>query len=427
MIIVDRRGETGRSNESRRRFFERIKGDLGQSLKSGLNQGKTDGLSSPSIQINKKSISEPSFRFAYDYFLPGEVVVKNYAYNKGDIIEDDLFAMLQAIIDRAGDGEGDGDLEGLDFDILEKEFADLLFKDLELPNFIEKDNPVIDETKFKHAGFIKDGLPSNLNIRRSFIESFSRRIATRGVITNALEEIQKKIDQLEAEGYIRESLIELDELYTLQESLTKKRKSIPFFHDTDLRYNTRVPVIHKITSAVLFLICDVSGSMEEDMKDSARKFFHMFYLFLKHNYQNVEVVFIIHTTDAQEVSEKIFFTTRLSGGTSFLPVYELINKIISTRYNPQRYNIYFCHASDSEAYDGDEAVDLIQRSLIDQLQFGCYLHVQSKYPDYGADFKLKIKNLFEKIKPRHKVAWDSMDIKSDPYRVLRKFFGKRSS
>ncbi|NBW97272.1 MAG: DUF444 family protein [Planctomycetia bacterium] len=48
---------------------------------------------------------------------------------------------------------------------------------------------------------------------------------------------------------------------------------------------------------------DVSGSMGEREKDLAKRFFMLLHLFLKRRYERLDVVFIRHTHDAQEVDE----------------------------------------------------------------------------------------------------------------------------
>ena len=57
----------------------------------------------------------------------------------------------------------------------------------------------------------------------------------------------------------------------------------------------------------MFCLMDVSGSMTQATKDIAKRFFILLYLFLKRNYEKIEVVFIRHHTSAREVDEEEFF------------------------------------------------------------------------------------------------------------------------
>ena len=60
----------------------------------------------------------------------------------------------------------------------------------------------------------------------------------------------------------------------------------------------------------MFCLMDVSGSMTEHMKDLAKRFYTLLYIFLKRRYRHVEIVFIRHTHEAQEVDEETFFHSR---------------------------------------------------------------------------------------------------------------------
>ena len=65
----------------------------------------------------------------------------------------------------------------------------------------------------------------------------------------------------------------------------------------------------------MFCLMDVSASMDEDKKDLAKRFFTLLYLFLTRKYGEVDLVFIRHTDDAEEVDEDTFFHDTRSGGT----------------------------------------------------------------------------------------------------------------
>ena len=70
-----------------------------------------------------------------------------------------------------------------------------------------------------------------------------------------------------------------------------------------------------VAQAVMFCLMDVSGSMTEHMKDLAKRFYMLLYVFLKRRYRHVEIVFIRHTARAEEVDEETFFNGPDTGGT----------------------------------------------------------------------------------------------------------------
>ena len=110
---------------------------------------------------------------------------------------------------------------------------------------------------------------------------------------------------------------------------------IPFLDPIDLRYRNRVRVPVPTAKAVMFCLMDVSGSMDEASKDLAKRFFILLYLFLTRNYEKIDLVFIRHHTQAQEVDEENFFHARETGGTVVSCALVLMDEII-TRATAER-------------------------------------------------------------------------------------------
>jgi hypothetical protein len=65
----------------------------------------------------------------------------------------------------------------------------------------------------------------------------------------------------------------------------------------------------------MFCLMDVSGSMDEGRKELSKRFFILLYLFLTRHYEKIDIVFIRHHTQAQEVDEQNFFHATETGGT----------------------------------------------------------------------------------------------------------------
>ena len=86
----------------------------------------------------------------------------------------------------------------------------------------------------------------------------------------------------------------------------------------------------------MFCLMDVSGSMTEHMKDLAKRFYMLLYVFLKRRYRHVEIVFIRHTDRAEEVDEETFFHGPATGGTVVSTALEEMHEIVRTRYPPGR-------------------------------------------------------------------------------------------
>jgi len=133
----------------------------------------------------------------------------------------------------------------------------------------------------------------------------------------------------------------------------------------------------------MFCLMDVSGSMSEHMKDLAKRFYMLLYVFLTRRYRHVEIVFVRHTDQAEEVDEETFFGSPATGGTLVSSALEAMQQIIAARYRPEDWNIYAAQASDgdnSEA-DGPETARLLLDAILPASQYFAYLEVGESESD----------------------------------------------
>ena len=128
-----------------------------------------------------------------------------------------------------------------------------------------------------------------------------------------------------------------------------------------MRYRKFEPQPKPVAQAVMFCLMDVSGSMTEHMKDLAKRFYVLLYIFLKRRYKHVDVVFIRHTHQAQEVDEDTFFHSPETGGTVVSTALEEMQRVVDERYSPDDWNIYAAQASDGDntASDNDKTAALL--------------------------------------------------------------------
>jgi hypothetical protein len=134
------------------------------------------------------------------------------------------------------------------------------------------------------------------------------------------------------------------ELHGQLDRLHRRRNRLPFLDEVDLRYRNRVWKPEPIARAVMFCLMDVSASMDEDKKDLAKRFFTLLYLFLTRKYGEVDLIFIRHTDDAEEVDEDTFFHDTRSGGTVVYSALELADTIRAERF-ASGWNVYAAQAS----------------------------------------------------------------------------------
>jgi uncharacterized sporulation protein YeaH/YhbH (DUF444 family) len=368
--IIDRRkNNSGKSTGNREKFLKRIKGQIKKSLPDVIsNQSIKDiGNNKGKIKVPIKGINEPSFRInpktgKHDRILPG-----NKEFSEGDKIpkpEED-------------GGDGNGGRKGSKdpsthedeyaINLSREEFLEYFLEDLELPNLIKKDIKNVVEKKLVRAGFTPVGPPSRLNIKRSFKQSLSRQIGVKG-------SLEKKIKDLEEEYAKTNDASILEEIERLQKNL----KVIPFLDKIDLKFNAFDIQENPSTQAVMFCVMDVSGSMTEYHKDIAKRFFTLLYLFLTKSYQNIDIVFIRHHTEASEVNEEDFFNSRESGGTLVLPSLELVNSIIDSRYSDGNWNVFCCQATDGDVWGDEDAIgcmDFLNNTLLKKVQYMPYIEI----------------------------------------------------
>jgi len=145
----------------------------------------------------------------------------------------------------------------------------------------------------------------------------------------------------------------------------------------DERFRARRTHPEPESSAVIFHMMDVSGSMGEREKDLAKRFFILLHLFLKRRYKRIDVIFVRHTHEAKEVDEQTFFYSRETGGTEVSTALTEMLKIVRDRYPPSEWNIYAAQASDGENYasDADRCIELLGGEVMPLCQYYAYVEI----------------------------------------------------
>ncbi len=207
--------------------------------------------------------------------------------------------------------------------------------------------------------------------------------------------------------------------------MSRRRDGIPFLDDPDLRYRNRILRPEPIAWAVMFCLMDVSASMDEEKKDLAKRFFSLLYLFLKRKYEEVELVFIRHTDDAEEVDEDAFFHDTRSGGTVVYSALELADKIRSERY-ASGWNAYMAQASDGDAFGADPArsARFLREKLMPAVRYYTYLELTSPH---AADRPSALWAEYERLsEPGGTFAMRRASSRDQIYPVFRELFRKEA-
>ena len=162
--------------------------------------------------------------------------------------------------------------------------------------------------QWRQAGYSTSGSPSRISVPRTLRHSLSRRIALRRPKPETLAALQAELDRLISIGAPEELVAKARA--ELERQL-HRTKIIPYIDPLDVRYRRLESTPKPIARAVMFCLMDVSGSMNEHMKDLAKRFYSLLYLFLNRRYEHVEVVFIRHTHEARSEERRVGKECRL--------------------------------------------------------------------------------------------------------------------
>jgi uncharacterized sporulation protein YeaH/YhbH (DUF444 family) len=388
--FIDRRPNAKhKSAVNRQRFLERYRKHIKRSVEEAVNRRSiTDMERGEKISIPAKDISEPVFQHGHG----GErsiVAPGNKEFVEGDKIRR---PGGQGGGDGAGEGGASNQGEGMDefaFTLSREEFLEFVFDGLELPHLQRKPLKSLEEVKMVRAGLAREGVPSRISITRSMREAYARRIAMRAPIKRALREAEAALTAEERKDPVLRNPARLSELKAEIERLKKRIEAVPFIDTYDLRYHQLQAQPQPSSKAVMFCVMDVSGSMTQNHKDIAKRFFLLLYLFLQKHYEKVELVFVRHHTTAREVGEEEFFYSRETGGTIVSSALTLVKNIIEARYPPNQWNLYVAQASDGDNWDDDSGTcrELLVKELMPQLQYYAYVEItphdhQSLWQEY---------------------------------------------
>ncbi|HEY2976788.1 MAG TPA: YeaH/YhbH family protein [Burkholderiaceae bacterium] len=373
--IIDRRlAGKNKSIGNRERFLRRHKDQIREAVKRAVDgRGIRDMERGEDIHIPKRDITEPVFGHAQSGGKREMVHPGNKEYVRGDRIERPKGGQGGGGGSQASDsGEGEDDFV---FHLTKEEFMQVFFDDLALPRLIRTELAESPEWKTQRAGYTSDGTPSNLHVVRSLRGAISRRIAIGSESRRELRDLEEELAELEAQQPLK--LLKLQELQERIQALRARLERIPYLDPIDLRFRNRIRVPVPTSKAVMFCVMDVSGSMDEARKDLAKRFFILLYLFLTRHYDKIELVFIRHHTQAQEVDEENFFHARETGGTVVSSALVLMEEIIRQRYPRGEWNIYGAQASDGDNWhhDSGRCRELLNDKLLPMCRYFAYVQV----------------------------------------------------
>lgn len=383
MFIDRRKNPTGKSLGNRQKFTRRAKRQIKEAVEKSLkDRSIKDFDKKQDISIPAKGTKEPFFHHSSeggtrDYVHPG-----NQDFQKGDRIRRPKKDGGQG----AGSGPSDSG-EGEDeftFSLTQDEVLAVIFEGLELPNMDKTSMKQVTKTEYRRAGVTVAGSPTSMNLIRTMRNSFGRRLALKRPTTAEVEELTSQMFDLEVKTTkTPEDHEELKKVRDELEKMKSKQKWVPYIDPIDVRFNAFEKQIIPSSQAVMFCLMDVSASMGSHEKDLAKRFYVLLHLFLKRKYEKVDVIFIRHTHNAEEVDEETFFYSTQTGGTVVASALEEMQKIYKARYPIDEWNIYAAQASDGDAFGQDAKVcaDTLIEDILPNCQYYTYVEIEDERRD----------------------------------------------
>jgi len=399
--IVDRRFDSkNKSSVNRSRFIRRFKNQIKKAVSDTIDKsGIRDLAEGKRIGIPAKDINEPQFRTGQggvrEQVLPG-----NDRFSTGETMDRPQDQSGGRGSKASPDGEGYDDFV---FTLTRDEFMEIFFEELALPNLVKRHLASIKEYRRVRAGYSQTGVPTNINLIRTMRGAAGRRIAVGGPYQARLRELEEELARtLLARG---EGDVEVTRLRHEIQRLRTRAAAVPFIDSFDLRYNNHVRIAQPTTQAVMFCLMDISGSMDEEKKNIAKRFFTR------------------HHTVAEEVDEENFFHSRETGGTVVSSALKLMRKVIETRYGNGLWNIYGAQASDGDNWLEDSVLcyQLLHEQILGLTQYYAYIEIAEDTPQ-------NLWEEYEKVQSVHPDVFAMRRIKAvtDIYPVFHELFKKRA-
>jgi hypothetical protein len=354
------------------------------------------------IKVPIRSLDEPKFRFN----MSGRQQV---GQGKGGTGVGDVIGKAAPDGDAAA-GRQAGDQPGEDYyeaEITIDELAELVFEDLKLPRLKPKQaqHLTVDDVRFNDVR--KQGMMSNVDKRRTLIESIKRRALSGygAAVTENRDAAGMPPATSGASG-------------ASKAAGASGAEGFGAIRNEDLRFKTWEDVRKPSSNAVVLAMMDTSGSMGVFEKYIARSFFFWMTRFLRTRYENVAIRFLAHHTEAKEVDEDSFFQKGESGGTKCSSVYELALRIVDGDYPHDRYNVYAFHFSDGDNAEADNPVAAkLVADMLDRVNLFGYGEIR-QYRDVDRG----LWNALAALK-HPSFTMSVLRDKEDVYRTLKSFFG----
>lgn len=363
-----------RIEADRARFREIVRGRIRKDLRKYLSTGELIGRAGDrTVSIPLPQIELPRFVFGENPKGRGREGGEGGESSEGEAAE--------------GEGPGGaGNQAGnhiIEVEVDLDELAEMLGDELQLPNIKPRGVKELAMDGGRYNGIRQTGPDSLRHFRRSYKNALLRSIAS---------------------------------------GIYDPSKPVVSPERQDFRFRLRKSCPQPDSSAVVFHMMDVSGSMGREQKEIVRIKAFWIDTWLRSQYKNLDVVYIVHDAVARVVDHHTFFHLRESGGTKISSAYELCLRQIAERYRPEDWNIYPFHYSDGDnwsARDTELCVSMLRDEILPRVNQFCYGQVKSAHG--SGQFK---KDLDGALGAEDVLVTSSVNDKNDVPKAIRAFLGK---
>lgn len=363
-----------RADRDLNRFREIVRGRIKKDLRKYMSHGEMIGRQGNRyVSIPMPQIDIPQFRY-------GPKQSGGVGQGEGEEGEP---------IGRGEGEEGQGEAGSepgahvLEVDVTLEELAQILGEQLQLPNIQPRGKKNIVSIKDRYSGIRRTGPDSLRHFKRTFRQALRRQIAS---------------------GH-----------YDPDDPVVVPVRE-------DMRFRSWKETMQPESNAVIIYMMDVSGSMGVEQKELVRMTAFWIETWLRYQYKEIDIRYIVHDAVAREVDQETFYHIREGGGTKISSAYRLCNRLIDERYPPDDWNIYPFHFSDGDNWGGGDTrdcIELLRRELLPKVNLFCYGQVRSLYG--SGRF---IHDLEEYVNDDERLVVSEVADREEIYDAIKSFLGK---
>lgn len=364
-----------RAERDLNRFRQIVRGKIKKDLRKYMSQGEMIGRQGRKyVSIPMPQIDIPQFRY-------GARQGGGVGQGDGDVGQ----PIGQGGEQQPGQGEA-GSEPGqhvLEVDVTLEELAQILGEELHLPNIEPRGRKNIISQKDKYSGIRRVGPDSLRHFKRSYREALKRQV--------------------------------------MSGEYNKNNPIVMPIRD-DMRYRSWKETLLPESNAVIIYMMDVSGSMGSEQKELVRITAFWIETWLRSQYKEIDICYIVHDAAAKEVDQDTFYHIREGGGTKISSAYKLCLSLIEERFPAEEWNIYPFHFSDGDNWGGGdtrECVDLLRSQILPKVNQFCYGQVRSLYGSGRFAHDLE-----EFLGAEELLVVSEISDREDIYDAIKQFLGK---